>query len=52
MTKPTGPYIKWEDYGSDGWKPTSYATLEDAVKDKAWYDSIITKEVTYKVEET
>ncbi len=26
-----GPYIVWTDYGVEGWKPTSYEDLADAL---------------------
>jgi hypothetical protein len=26
-----GPYIVWQDWGYDGWSPTSYNTLKDAL---------------------
>jgi hypothetical protein len=28
---PTGPIIVWQDYGCEGWHPTSYATLAEAL---------------------
>lgn len=28
---PSGPYTVWENYGTEGWKPTDYPTLQEAV---------------------
>ena len=47
-----GPYIVWMDYGYEGWKPDSYATLKEAVDapkyGNAW---VMTKRVEYTVTE-
>lgn len=29
--RPTGPYVVWTDYGCEGWHPTSYPSLREAV---------------------
>lgn len=26
-----GPIIRWHDYGYEGWKPTSFKTVKDAM---------------------
>jgi len=45
-------YIVWDNHG-EGWSPTGYEILEDAVKHHDSYgsESVITKLVKYKVEE-
>ena len=47
-----GPYIVWQDYGVEGWKPDSYETLEEAIKAQKYRAHwVITKLVKYKIEE-
>ncbi len=29
MTKPAGPYVLWQDYGGEGWQPTSGNSIEE-----------------------
>lgn len=29
MTKPTGPYVLWQDYGTEGWMHTSGNTVDE-----------------------
>lgn len=47
-----GPYILWEDYGSEGWHPKSYATPKDALTDTRYNRFLLTKAVVFKVIET
>lgn len=48
----SGPYIIWLDYGTEGWKPTSYEDLKSALEaDKYCNNWIITKIVKYEVKE-
>ena len=45
-------YIVWVDYGSEGWSPYSFDTLEAALLCESYGSrKIITKQVKYKVEE-
>lgn len=42
-----GPYIVWDDYGCEGWKPTSYKTLAEALTTPRYVSNWeITKKVT------
>lgn len=45
-----GPYIIWEDYGSEGWHPTSYSTPKAALVDAPRYHKfILTKALVFEV---
>lgn len=47
-----GPYIRWLNYGSEGWQPDSFATLTEAVEAFGYSrDLVITKLVLYDVVE-
>lgn len=47
-----GPYIVWENYGSEGWQPKSYKELGSALLAQRFTDSfVITKRVYFQVEE-
>lgn len=50
-----GPYILWTYYGSDGWSPRSFSTLEEAVgcRMEEGYNSpyVITKLVNFEIKE-
>ena len=51
--KPKGPYTLWFDYGYEGWKPTDFATLKEALEaDRYTHDWVITKSVAYDVVDT
>lgn len=48
-----GPIIMWINYGSDGWKPTSYPSVRSALEaDRFTSQFIITKPLAYDVVET
>ena len=47
-----GPYVVWQDYYTEGWKPTSYDTPEEAIvarKDQPNWS--LQKPVVYSVKE-
>lgn len=45
-------YILWRDYGSDGWQPTGFKTLKEALESEKHYSNwIITKKVNYEIKE-
>jgi hypothetical protein len=45
-------YIVWVDYYSDGWNPTPYETLAEALKHESYGSGkITTKPVIFRVEE-
>jgi len=45
-----GPYIVWEDYGCEDWKPTSYPTPKAALVDAPRYNKfILTKALVFDV---
>jgi hypothetical protein len=46
-----GPIILWVDYGYEGWKPTSFQSIEDALKSEYYGNWIITRRVDWKVTE-
>lgn len=50
-----GPYIVWVNYGYNGWSPTSYATIQEAIvhgsREAYGYEIVVTKTVSVKVEE-
>jgi len=47
-----GPIILWIDYGHEGWKPTSYTSVQEALKaPKYGSNYVITRLVAYTVEE-
>lgn len=46
------PYIVWSDGGYDGWYPTGYNTLDEALKHESYgAEKIITKPCFYKIQE-
>lgn len=48
MTRaPEGPFIVWTDYGYEGWQPTSYPTLLDAVTKGGITESHV---ITYRID--
>jgi len=49
----SGPYIRWLDYGAyEGWKPTSYDTLIEALTDINYGNNFtITKLCKFKIED-
>lgn len=48
-----GPYIVWENYGYEGWKPTSFESITAALIYQRYNSEwILTKPVTYEVKET
>jgi hypothetical protein len=50
--KPVGPFTVWIDYGYEGWRPTDYATLQEAVgADKYGSEWIITRPVEWAAAE-
>ncbi len=45
-------YIVWVNYGSEGWTPTGYTTLKEALEHDSYsYEKIITKKVEYAVKD-
>lgn len=47
-----GPFIVWTDYGCEGWHPTSYATLKEAVSAPRYNSRVtITRLVEFDVSE-
>ena len=46
-----GPYVVWEDYGYEGWKPKSYATVRDALTDVRYNSFVLTRIVDFDVVE-
>jgi hypothetical protein len=45
-------YIVWVRNGCDGWSPTEYITLEEAIHHESYgSEKIITKEVRYEIKE-
>jgi hypothetical protein len=49
---PEGPYTLWLDYGYEGWKPTDYDTLEEALRGERFYNNwVITRAVRYEVKD-
>lgn len=54
MSRPedtAGPYIVWQNYGCEGWSPTSYKTLAEAICTPRSYDWILTMAADWGVEE-
>jgi len=48
-----GPIILWLDYGCEGWKPTSFDTVKEALEaDRYSADFRVTRLVDYQVYET
>lgn len=46
-----GPYVLWQDYGYEGWHPTSYPTLKDALLGERYNSFVITRVVEFDVNE-
>jgi hypothetical protein len=46
-----GPYIVWEDYGTEGWHPKSYTTPKEALLDARYQRFILTKALVFEVVE-
>jgi hypothetical protein len=45
-------YIVWVNYGCEGWSPSFYDTLEEAIKHESYgMDKIITTEVKFEIVE-
>lgn len=45
-----GPFIRWDNYGHEGWKPSSHETLIDALtKGRYCSEFIITKPVKFEI---
>jgi len=45
-------YIVWVNYGCEGWSPTGYSTLEEAIKHESYgAEKVITKECKYTLKE-
>ena len=44
-----GPIIVWQDYGYEGWHPTSYPTLKDALVAQKYNDFVVTSLVDFDV---
>jgi hypothetical protein len=43
-----GPIIRWHDYGYEGWQPTSFKTIRDALVGFEAGD-VLTRHVEFKV---
>ena len=47
-----GPYTVWVNHGYEGWSPTSYDTLEEAIAHESYgLMKAITRAVQYEVKE-
>jgi hypothetical protein len=47
-----GPFIVWENYGYEGWRPKSYLSLQGAVTDTRYVSEwVITRRVDFAVTE-
>jgi hypothetical protein len=52
MEEAKKPYVVWVDYGTDGWKPMGYDSLDEALRSqKHMPDWVITKAVKWKAVE-
>lgn len=46
---PEGPIIVWEDFGTEGWHPTSYPSIVDAIaRHRGANGVVITRRMTVK----
>lgn len=49
----TGPIIRWDSYGVEGWKPKSFSSIEEAItKDLYGNDYVLTRVVEFTIVET
>lgn len=47
-----GPVIRWQNYGYEGWKPSSFPTIETALRAEHYgNDFIITRVANYRIVE-
>lgn len=46
-----GPYVVWLNYGYEGWSPTSYNSLKEALEIEKSYEYVITKKCEYEIRE-
>jgi hypothetical protein len=47
---PKGPYTVWTDHGYDGWSPTDYETLDEAIAHESYgSEKHISKPVKFTV---
>lgn len=47
-----GPYILWRDYGYEGWKPTNFNSIKEALEAPRYESNfVITKVCEYEVKE-
>lgn len=46
-----GPYILWQNYGCEGWKPTSFNSIKEALEGEKYSEFTITKAIDYEVKE-
>lgn len=44
----TGPFIIWQNYGYEGWKPASFNSIEEALKSDLYSEWILTKKIDFK----
>lgn len=45
-----GPFIRWDDYGCEGWHPVSYDTMEEALSDDRYgHQFTLTKVIEWRV---
>lgn len=45
-----GPFIRWLNYGYEGWKPSSFQTLKEAIEAQRYGEEmVITKRVKWDV---
>lgn len=44
-----GPYIVWQNYGTDGWSPTEFSTLKEALMATKYVSFVVTKLVEFDV---
>lgn len=48
----SGPYIRWDNYGYEGWKPISYDTLNETLTDQRFASqACITKLAKYELKD-
>jgi hypothetical protein len=52
MDETRGPFVVWQNYGCEGWAPTSYETLKEALLAHRYQTEwVVTKLVKFEVTE-
>jgi hypothetical protein len=50
---PKGPIVMWTDFGSEGWQPKDFQTVQEALEAERYGQGfVITRLATYEVKET